>query len=192
MVHQELGPMLFGGDGIGMLGRHALDNLEGGDVELEAAGCARVGSDFAGDAHGGLLRQVPPLLEDLRRDRALRDDALDDPGAVAQERKQQLAALTQVVEPTLDHHFLADVLCDVANLNHRCQRSSPPRNVGPRRLSGSLPSFLSPAARVPGCSTPARNPLARVRREMRDSQCGSRAWSAPSQSHRQMASSDHP
>ena len=117
MVHQELDAVLLGRDRVGGFGRDTLQDLELGDVKLEAAGRALVSAHLARDAHGGLLRQVARLLEDFRGDSALHDDALDDPGAVAEERKQQLAALAQVVKPALDHDLLAGVLGNVPNLD---------------------------------------------------------------------------
>ena len=86
-------------DRIGIVGIDPLHHLRVGDVEFVAAGSALVGAHLAGDDDARLLRQALDRLEQLGRDLALRHHALDDAAAIAKLRKQQLAALAQVVEP---------------------------------------------------------------------------------------------
>ena len=82
------------------------------DVEFVSAGRALVGANFAFDDHARFLRQRLDRVEDFRRNGVLRHDALNDAGAVAKLRKQQLPALAQVVEPAADGDGLAVVLAD--------------------------------------------------------------------------------
>ena len=49
VLHEEVDAVLLGGDGVRVGLGNALDDLNVFDVELEAAGCALVGADFAGD-----------------------------------------------------------------------------------------------------------------------------------------------
>ena len=125
-----------------------MQHLDPGDIKLEAAGRALVSPHFAGDAQRRFLRQVARLLEDFRGDGALHDDALDDPRAVAEERKQQLAALAQVVKPALDDHLLAGVLGNVADFDDGWQRTSKRRSQksGVRSQESGGPSHRSSGA----------------------------------------------
>jgi hypothetical protein len=79
------------------------------DVELEAAGGALVGADFAGDDDGGLLGEAFEAFEDFGRDAldvgVAKRLALDGPGAVAKDGEEELAALAEVVEPAADNSW---------------------------------------------------------------------------------------
>ena len=48
-LHEEVDAVLFRGNGIGILGGDALEDLDGLDVEFKAALGALIGADFAGD-----------------------------------------------------------------------------------------------------------------------------------------------
>ena len=122
MVHQEFGPVLLGRDRVRVLRCDALEHLDSGNVELKPAGSALVGPYLAYNPQRRFLCQAPRLLENFGSHRALHHHALNDPGAVAKQRKQKFPAFTQVVQPTLDQDFLADVLRDIPNLDDRQQR----------------------------------------------------------------------
>ena len=64
MLHEEVDAVLLEGDGVGVGLGDALDDLDVFDVELEAAGGALVGADFAGDDDAGLLGQAFECFED--------------------------------------------------------------------------------------------------------------------------------
>ncbi len=115
VLHEEVGAMLFEGDGVGIVFGDALDDLDVLDVELVTAGGAFVGADFAGDDDGGFVGEAFDGLEDLGRDGGFGDDALDGAGAVAEDGKEQLAALAQVVEPAVQGDGLAFVLADAGD-----------------------------------------------------------------------------
>jgi hypothetical protein len=87
---------------------NALDDFDCGDVDFTAAGRARFGLNFSGDDHARFLRQT---LERGEGFGALleRHDALHHAGAVAKDRKEELAGLAQVVEPAANGDELADV-----------------------------------------------------------------------------------
>ena len=68
------------------------------DAHLEAARRARLGANLAGDDDAGFLRQPAQRGEGFGL-LFLRDHALDDAGAVAKNREQQLARFAQIVEP---------------------------------------------------------------------------------------------
>jgi hypothetical protein len=65
VLHEEVDAVLLEGDGVGVGLGDALDDFEVFDVELEAAGGALVGADFAGDDDAGLLGEALERLEDL-------------------------------------------------------------------------------------------------------------------------------
>ena len=60
MLHEEIGAVIFGRDGIGIGFGDALQDLDVGDVEFVAAGGALIGADFAFDDDAGFL--VRPLM----------------------------------------------------------------------------------------------------------------------------------
>ena len=105
-------PCSLGVIGYGVDFGHALHDLHVGDIEFVAAVGALVGANFAFDDHARFLGQRLDGVENFGRDRVLRHDALNDAGAVAELREQQLSALAQVVEPAADGDGLALVLAD--------------------------------------------------------------------------------
>ena len=104
--------MLFGSDGVGSRLRHALHDLDVRDVEFIAAGGALIGANFAFDDDARFLGEALDGVEDFGRDGVLRDYALDDAGAVAKLREEELAAFAEVVEPSADDDGLAFVVAD--------------------------------------------------------------------------------
>src|SRR5271157_2366111 len=117
MVHQELDAVFFEGDGIRVLDRDQLLDLEVGHIQLEAARSTFVRAHLAADSQRRFLGQVAYPLKELRRNGALHHHTLNQARAVAEERKQKLAALSQVIEPPLDKNFLANVIRYASNLN---------------------------------------------------------------------------
>ncbi len=115
MLHQEVDAVFFKRNrkrvGLG----NGLHYLHIADVEFVAAGGTLIGTHFAGDDHARFLGKLLDRVEHLRRNRVLRHHALDHAGAVTKDRKQQLAALAQVVEPSADGDGLAIMLADLAN-----------------------------------------------------------------------------
>ena len=79
------------------------------DVELEAAGGAGVGADFAGDDDGGFEGEGFEGVEDFFGDGGFGDDALDGAGAVAEDGEEELAGGAEVVEPAAEGDGLAFV-----------------------------------------------------------------------------------
>ncbi len=118
MLHEELGAMLFGRDGVRIGLGHALDNLNVDHVEFVAAGRALIGADFALDDHARLLGEGLDGFEHFGRDRVFRHHALNDARAVAKLREQKLAALAQVIEPAAQRDGLAVVLSDFCDSTH--------------------------------------------------------------------------
>ena len=121
MLHQEVGAVLFGRDGIRIGLGNALHDLHVRDIEFVSAVRALVGADFAFDDHTGFLGESLDRFEDFGRDGVLRHNALNDAGAVAKMREQQFAALAQVVEPAADGDGLAFVLADFGDRSYRCR-----------------------------------------------------------------------
>src|SRR6266404_6202003 len=110
--------MFFGSDGIGSRLGHALHDLDVRDIEFIAAGSALIGADFAFDDDAGFLGKSFDGIENFWRDGVLRDYALDDAGAIAKLREEELAAFAEVVEPSADGDGLAFMgadLCDGAD-----------------------------------------------------------------------------
>ncbi len=112
MLHEELDAVLFERDRVGVGLGDALDDLDVFDIELEAAGGAFVGADFAGDDDAGLLRQAFECLEDRGRHALDVGHALHGAGAIAKDGKQQLAAFARVVEPSVKSDGLAFKLAE--------------------------------------------------------------------------------
>src|SRR5208337_3796936 len=125
MVHQELDAVLFEGDGIRVLDWDQLLDLEVGHIQLEAARSTFVRAHLAADSQRRFLGQVAYPLKELRRNGALHHHTLNQARAVAEERKQKLAALSQVIEPPLDKNFLANVIRYASNLNRGNQGHFP-------------------------------------------------------------------
>ncbi len=130
MVHQELDAVLFEGDGIRVLDRDQLLDLEVGHIQFEAARSTFIRAHLAGDSQRRFLGQNAYPLKELRRNRALHHHTLNQARAVAEERKQKLAALSQVIEPPLDKNFLANVIRYASNLNRGNQGYLPRLVVG--------------------------------------------------------------
>src|SRR5580658_5101582 len=112
VLHQEIDAVFFGSDGVGSGLGHALHDLDVRDVELITAGGALIGADLAFDDDAGFLGEAFDGVENFGRDGVLRDYTLDDAGAVAKLREQELAAFAEVVEPSADGDGLAFVLAD--------------------------------------------------------------------------------
>ena len=127
MLHEEVDAVFLERDGEGCRVVDALQNFEGLDVDLEAGGCAGVGANFAGDDDAGFLCEAFECFEDFRGDAFYVGNALDGAGAVAKDGEEELAALTEVVEPTAQGDGLAFVLADGSDVGHgrwhlRCSR----------------------------------------------------------------------
>ncbi len=58
MLHEEIDAVFLGRDGVGLALRHALNDFDVLDIELEAAGGALIGTHLAGDNHRRLLGQA--------------------------------------------------------------------------------------------------------------------------------------
>ena len=117
LLHEEGDPVLLVADG--ELAGRLRDHPEVLHVELEADGRPRVLLHEARHRERGLLGQVVGLLEDLRADVALEDDALDDAGAVPQLQEVELAGGAAGVEPAVQRDLFALVLGDVGDVDGR-------------------------------------------------------------------------
>jgi len=120
MLHEEVGAVLFGRDGVGRVDGDEVDDLEVGDVELEAGRGAGVGADLAGDDDRGLLREGLDALEDFFGDGGLGDDALDGSSAVAEGGEEELAGGADVVEPAAEGYSFAFVGGERGNRSDGC------------------------------------------------------------------------
>ena len=137
-IHQVVDAVLFRRDRIVLrLG----DDLEAGDVELEAAGRARVGADRAVDDEGAF-----PATDGRRGLNAssptacLRHHALDEAGAVAQRQEMDLAARAAVVQPAAERDRLRRrarrcLRCKTIMREPACARSVLSRAARPREWS---------------------------------------------------------
>src|SRR5712691_9414596 len=106
MIQKKLRAMFLWRDWIIV---RALNDLSVGYIEFESARRATVFANPAGDSQCGFLSQRFELVPNLWRHGIPGHDALHDPGAVAQLRKYQLPARTQVIEPTFQRNFVANV-----------------------------------------------------------------------------------
>jgi hypothetical protein len=113
VLHEEVGAVIFGGDGIGIGFGDALEDLDVRHVEFVAAGSAFVGADFAFYDHTRFLGEAFDGVEDFGRDGVFWDDALDDAAAVAELGEEELAAFAKVVEPSANGDGLAFVGADL-------------------------------------------------------------------------------
>ncbi len=120
MLHEEVGAVLFRRDGIGVGFGDALDYLHVRHIEFVAAGGTFIGADFAFNDHARFLRESFDSVEHLGRYGILGHHALNDTGAVAKLREQQLPALAQVVEPAADRNRVAFVLADFCDGTDGC------------------------------------------------------------------------
>src|ERR1700704_100036 len=107
MIHQELGAVFFWRDGIIV---DFLKHLSIHDIDLITTRRPLVGAHLAADLNSRFLAQRFQLFPQLRRNRILQNHALHNTAAVAQLWKQNLAARTQVVNPTLERYLLANVM----------------------------------------------------------------------------------
>src|ERR1044071_4640078 len=107
VLHQKIRAVFFARDGKWLVFRNALHYLHIAYVQLVAARRAPVGAAFSGNDHAGFVRQVLERVEYFRRYLVLGHDTLDHAGAVAKDRKNQLAALALVVQPALNGYSLA-------------------------------------------------------------------------------------
>ena len=90
IVEEEIDAVLFELDGVGRGLVYFLQDLDFGDADFVAAGGALLGADFSGDDDAGFLREAFQCGEGVGTFFE-RDDALDDAGAVAKNREEQLA-----------------------------------------------------------------------------------------------------
>ena len=100
VLHEEVGAVIFGRDGIRIGFGDALNDLDVRDIELVAAGSTLVSADLAFDDDARFLRQALDGVEDFGRDGVLRDYSLNDAAAVAELGEEELAAFAEVVEPS--------------------------------------------------------------------------------------------
>ena len=103
------------GDGVDMI-RESVRTVLQELVEFEAAGGALIGAQVPAHDQARFLGESLQRLECFRR-LVLGADALDHTAAVADLRKQQLAAFAQVVEPAADFDGLAFVRRDIGDAN---------------------------------------------------------------------------
>jgi hypothetical protein len=94
-------------DRVGVVCGDAVHNLDVFDVKLVAAGRALIGADLALHNYARLLRKALESLEDFGGHAFYVGDALNGARSVAEDGKQQLAALTQVVKPAAQRDGLA-------------------------------------------------------------------------------------
>ncbi len=114
-LHEEVDAVLLGRDGVRVGLGDALDDVDVFDVELEAAGGALVGADFAGDDDGRLLREALERVKNGGGYAAHVGHALHGAGAVAKDGKEQLAALARVIEPSANGDGLALVFAELGD-----------------------------------------------------------------------------
>ncbi len=115
VVHQEVDAVFLGRDGV-LLGRDP-DDLERLHLQLVLALAFRVRLHGPGDHQRGLLGQRARLLEEGGAHVSLGDDPLDHPGAVTDLEELDLLAAAPVVEPTPERDLLADVLCQIFDVD---------------------------------------------------------------------------
>ena len=175
VVHQEVGPVVLGADGV--LGRRRAEDLQLLHVELELALDLAVLLHGAHDLERRLLLDVIGLLEDVGRDVPLEDHALGRARPVADLEKVQLAARAAVVEPAAQGDGLADVLAQIlhAHFAHGVANSTATswraaRCGAPRRRPGRPGRRRSRGAAAAPAS--ASGP----RRGRRTSSRGTRPW----------------
>src|SRR6185503_2397255 len=113
VVHQELRAVFLWGYRIIV---SDLQDFDAGHIKLVAAGRALIGSNPARHNDRGFLGELFEIVPHLLRDVLLKDDALNDSRTVAYLRKDQLAARSAVVKPSLDHHLFTDMRGDIPNV----------------------------------------------------------------------------
>ena len=107
VVEQEVDAVLLRLNRI--IDRARAHDREIGDRYVESARRSRLCPDFARHADGRLQRQLLKPGPHFRRDLRLDDDRLCDTAAVAQHGERDLAGGSQVSNPRVNRHRLADV-----------------------------------------------------------------------------------
>src|SRR6266705_1494285 len=120
MLHQEINAMLFEGNRIRIVVRHALDNLNAGNIKFVAAGGALISTDFAFNDDAGFLGEAFYRIEHFRRNSTFGNHSLDHATAIAEDWKEELPAFAEIVEPAADGDGLAFVLADFSDCSDRC------------------------------------------------------------------------
>ena len=139
VVHQEFDAVVLGRDGVGVGLRNLLQDFDGFDIHLIAAGGARFGADLAAHHERRFLREVLQTFESLFRQVVLHGHALHEAGAIAQDGEDDLAGLAEVVEPARDFYGFALVAGGVGNgdSGHRFSSLSKTAFISPRGLAMS-------------------------------------------------------
>src|SRR5215469_2755689 len=116
LVQQKIDAMLFELDREGRALQNFLDDLNFANAHLEAAGSALLGSNLSRDNDAGFLGEPLELLErfGILFQRA---DALNDAGAVAKDREEQLTGFAKVIEPSTNRDFLPVIFSCVFDRN---------------------------------------------------------------------------
>ncbi len=118
LIEQEIDAVLFQLDRERLALWNFLHDLNFADADFVAAGGALFRADFAGDNDAGLLRQAFQRFERFGIF-LLRADPLDDACSISENREEQFARFTQVVEPALECDFLAVVLACLLDRDRR-------------------------------------------------------------------------
>jgi hypothetical protein len=113
MVHQEIGAVFFGRDGVRIGLGNALHYFGALDVHFVTTGRALLGPNLAAQNDGRFLSQVFQCVKERCIDVGFHRDALHGAAAVAQKREDDLAGLAQVVKPSGDFHLFTGVLSGV-------------------------------------------------------------------------------
>ena len=116
MVEQEIDAVLFELDGVGSGLVNFLQDFDFGDADFVAAGGALLGANFSGDDDAGFLREAFQRGEGVGAFFE-RNDALNNAGAVAENREEQLAGFALIVEPAADGDFLRVVFAGVFDVD---------------------------------------------------------------------------
>src|SRR5437773_6901191 len=120
MLHQEIDAVLFERNGIGIVVRNALDDLNVGNIKFVAPWSALIRSDFAFNDDAGFLGETLHCIEHFRRDCAFGNHALDHATAITEYREKKFAAFAEIVEPAADGDGLAFMLADFSDCSDRC------------------------------------------------------------------------
>jgi len=142
MLHQKLDAMSFKEIGRIAVG-NTLKDVYGGHVQFITSGSAFVGPNLARTITLDSWL-VLNCLKSFRGNGSFGNDALDDSGAIAKDRKEQLAALAKVVEPSPNLDFLAFVAAPRESWLRKVARSS--KNLQPGWL---LPEYSLPLGSIP-------------------------------------------
>src|SRR5690606_17726033 len=150
-VHEELDAVLLRRDGVA-LGAGEQPHAVG--LHLDPAHLPLVGADGAGDLEGALLRGLLGRAERGPVHGPGVDDALDDPGAVAEDEEVEALRAALVVEPPLQRDAGADVLGEGFDAGERLGHGQDGRAIreGRRRYGRGAGLFSPPD---PGAMRPA-------------------------------------